>query len=214
MNNPLEILSVLERFLSEPASLTLFGRSAIGLGYPGAAEQYGATLDVHGIIPVGDDAPGEGFWLAQQATNAELHNRGLYITHLFSELDIIIQPDWPARRVPIELNLRKLQVFRPGTIDLVLTKMARGDEQDLDDIRFLLSQERLTVEELSSAFSRARVPEVEEIRELFHAAQPKVLQMAREELERTTGIHSQRRRDEDIPPHQRRRRDEDTPRHL
>lgn len=57
--------------------------------------------------------------------------------------------------------------------------MMRGDENDLADIRFLLSQEPLTPHELQAAFTRARVPDVPEIRELFEAAQPKVLEIAR-----------------------------------
>jgi hypothetical protein len=74
------------------------------------------------------------------------------------------------------LPLEKLEVFRPATIDLLLTKMARGDEQD---IGFLLTREPLPREELQAAFERARVPDVTEIRELFVAAQPKVLKLAR-----------------------------------
>ena len=70
-------------------------------------------------------------------------------------------------------------MFRPSTLDLVLTKMMRGDENDLADIRFLLAQERLTPDELQAAFTRARVPDVPEICELFEAAQPKVLEIAR-----------------------------------
>lgn len=48
------------------------------------------------------------------------------------------------------------KVFRPATIDLVLTKMARGDEQDLEDIGFLLNQEPISPRELQAAFARAR----------------------------------------------------------
>ena len=59
-----------------------------------------------------------------------------------------------------------------------LCKMARGDEQDLEDIRFLLSQEPLAPGELQAAFARARVPDVAEIRQLFVATQPKVLRLA------------------------------------
>jgi hypothetical protein len=57
-------------------------------------------------------------------------------------------------------------------------KMARGDEQDLEDIRFLLRQEPISPRELHAAFARARVPDVEEIRHLFLSAQPKVLRLA------------------------------------
>src|SRR5437667_5882953 len=107
---------------------------------------------------------------------------GRHITHLFSEMDIILQPDWQLRRTEIQLQLANLRVFRPAAIDLILTKMARGDEQDLEDIRFLLSQERIFEERLREAFVRARVPDVEEIRELFQAAQSKVLDLAQQEL--------------------------------
>ncbi|HRT56773.1 MAG TPA: hypothetical protein P5038_09110 [Candidatus Paceibacterota bacterium] len=56
--------------------------------------------------------------------------------------------------------------------------MARGDENDLADIRFLLQCEPLTAAQLDAAFKRARVPDVPEIQQLFRAAQPKVLALA------------------------------------
>ena len=178
MNNPLEILRTLDRHLPKPVHLTIFGRSALAVGYPNSPPDYGATHDVDGIIPVTAEEPDADFWTAQQATNSDLRNRGLYITHLFSELDVILQPDWQARRVALGLALANLKVFRPATIDLILTKMARGDEQDLQDIRFLLSREPLSPRELQAAFARARVPDVAEIRQLFLAAQPTVLKLA------------------------------------
>jgi hypothetical protein len=178
MNNPLEILRTLDSHLSKPAELTLFGRSALVLGYPSAPPEYAATRDVDAIIPLTTPEPDPDFWSAQQATNVDLGTRGLYITHLFSELDVILRPDWHAWRVPLVLGLAKLELFRPATLDLVLTKMARGDEQDLADIRFLLSREKLPEQELRKAFASARVPAVVEIRELFEAAQPKVLRLA------------------------------------
>ena len=182
MNNPLEILRTLDRHLPKAAELTVFGRSALVLGYPDSPPDYGATHDVDGIISVSAEEPDSDFWIAQQATNAELQNRGLYITHLFRELDVILEPNWQPRRVALELPLTKLKVFRPAMVDLVLTKMARGDEQDLEDIGFLLSQEPIVPRELQAAFARARVPEVAEIRQLFIAAQPKVLKLASDQL--------------------------------
>ena len=97
---------------------------------------------------------------------------------MFREIDVILQPDWITRRLRLDLGLLKLTVFRPATIDLILTKMARGDDDDLEDIRFLLRQESLTRDQLDAAFARARVPEVPEIRELFYRARPKVLVFA------------------------------------
>ena len=92
---------------------------------------------------------------------------------------MIVQPDWITRRVPVAIALAKLSVFRPATVDLILTKMARGDAEDLADIRFLLSQDSLTPDELRAAFACARVPDVPEIRALFEAAKPRVLDIAR-----------------------------------
>lgn len=178
MNNPLRILQTLDRHLTAPAELTLFGRAALALGYPGSPAAFATTRDVDAILPLAWLAAEDqhlDFWQAQQRTNTELEPDGLYITHLFRELEVILTPDWLNHRVPLPLGLRRLAVFRPATLDLILTKMARGDENDLADIRFLLQQETLTAGELRAAFQRARVPDVPELQELFLAAQPKVL---------------------------------------
>jgi hypothetical protein len=65
------------------------------------------------------------------------------------------------------------------TLDFILTKMARGDENDLADIGFLLACEPLTVDQPRATFTRARVPNVPEIQALFCAAQPRVLALAK-----------------------------------
>ncbi len=142
---------------------------------------FATTRDVDAILPLSWlEAADENrdFWQAQQRTNEELEPEGLYLTHLFREVEVILTPDWQARRVPLPLGLARLKVFRPATLDLILTKMARGDENDLADIRFLLQCEPLTAAQLDAAFKRARVPDVPEIQQLFRAAQPKVLALA------------------------------------
>ena len=181
MSNPRHILEMLDRHLTLPAEITLFGRAALALGYPQASGHFHNTQDVDGILPLAWLQPPDAhqdFWQAVQRTNVELESDGLYLTHLFRETDVILQPDWLDRRLRIDLGLRELTVFRPATIDLVLTKMARADDDDLQDIRFLLQQEPLTRGQLETAFARARVPDVEEIQNLFKCAQPKVLGLA------------------------------------
>lgn len=181
MNNPLRILQTLDRHLTAPAEMTLFGRAALALGYSGSPAAFDATHDVDAILPLSWLAAKDDnvdFWQAQQRTNAELESVGLYLTHLFRELEVILTPDWLKQRVPISHQFQRLTLFRPSTLDLILTKMARGDENDLGDIRFLLRQESLSPDQLNDAFSRARVPDVQEIRDLFRAAQPKVLALA------------------------------------
>jgi len=181
MSNPLRILQTFDRHLTGPADMTLFGRAALALGFPSAPAGFHNTRDVDAILSfewLASQDENIDFWLAQQSTNAELSTDGLYLTHLFRESEVIIQPDWPARCVRLSLPLARLAVYRPATVDLVLTKMARGDEQDLADIRFLLSQEPISPRELQASFARARVPDVAEIHQLFVAAQPKVLKVA------------------------------------
>ena len=180
MNNPLHILQTFDRHLTKPSEITIFGRAALALGFQDSPAAFATTHDVDAILPLSWLAAEDqnlGFWEAQQRTNAELEPSGLYITHLFRELEIILTPDWLTRRARVPMELRKLAVFRPSSIDLILSKMARGDENDLADIRFLLRQDKISADHLCAAFSRARVPDVPEIRELFQITQPKVLAM-------------------------------------
>jgi hypothetical protein len=181
MNNPLRIVQTFDRHLAAPAEITLFGRAALALGYTPSPASLAATHDVDAILPLSWLAAEDenlGFWEAQQRTNAELEPEGLYITHLFRELEVILTPDWLTGRVRVPLELRWLAVLRPATLDLILTKMARGDENDLADIAFLLEREPLTTDQLRVAFARARVPDIPETLNLFRTAQPKVLALA------------------------------------
>ena len=178
MSNPLRILGTLDRHLTLPVELTLFGRSALALGYPQSPVDFHNTQDVDGILPLAWLQPPEAhqdFWQAIERTNTELEPDGLYLTHLFRETEVILQPHWFNNRIRLNLDLQYLTVFRPATIDLILTKMARADEDDLKDIAFLLQQETMTPELLEAAFDCARVPEVVEIQEIFNRARPKVL---------------------------------------
>jgi hypothetical protein len=180
MSNPLRILEALDHNLRSASELTLFGRAALALGFPNPPSTFHSTHDVDAILSFDWLSAADeniDFWLAQQQTNVDLEKDGLYLTHLFRESEVILRPDWLRHRVRIALPLSKLNVFRPAAIDLILTKMARGDEQDMQDIRFILEREKLTENQLLSAFSNARVPEVPEIAELFLKAQPKVIHL-------------------------------------
>jgi hypothetical protein len=129
MSNPLRIIKTLDQHLSLPGELTLFGRSALALGFSNAPDHFHNTQDVDGILPLAWLQPPDehqDFWQAVQRTNIELEPDGLYLTHLFREVDVILQPDWLSRRLQLNVGLRKLAVFRPATIDLILTKMHRG----------------------------------------------------------------------------------------
>jgi hypothetical protein len=115
---------------------------------------------------------------AQERTNSELESEGLYVTHLFRESEVILIPEGFNQRVSIPQHFNRLSLFRPATLDRILTKMARGDANDLVDIDFLLRHDPLKPERLRDAFKRARVPEIPEIQDLFRSAQSKVLALA------------------------------------
>jgi len=183
VNNPLFILQVLDRHLDHPVELTLYGRAALALGFPSHDPRHETTQDVDAIIPLAQLdqlRADEQFWNARDATNAELASRGLYITHLFTEADVFLRPDWLDRRVPVPGPFVHLKLLRPASLDLILTKMMRGaDPEDLSDIEFILKHEPATEAELRMAFDRLRLPELRELHEAFGAAVPKVLALAK-----------------------------------
>ncbi|MCU0772385.1 MAG: hypothetical protein MUE94_11555 [Verrucomicrobia bacterium] len=182
MNNPLLILQTLDRHLDHAVELTLYGRAALALGFPAHEARHETTQDVDAIIPLAQLVQlraDEQFWNARDATNAELAAHDLYLTHLFTEADVFLLPDWLNRRVPIVSSFTHLKLLRPATLDLILTKMMRGaDPEDLSDIEFLLKHEPRPAAELRIAFNRVRMPDMQELRDAFRAAQPKVLALA------------------------------------
>ena len=105
---------------------------------------------------------------AIEKTNDELKSSGLYITHLFTESQVILSPSWLDQIEPIKfLGLQYLQPFRPSVSDLILTKMMRIDPQDRSDIEFLLSHLDLSTRQIEELIATARVPEITEIKVAF-----------------------------------------------
>ena len=178
-DNPSEILSTLDKELSETASLVLYGRAAICLGFEGIDEAHRATQDVDAILTIGQleefDADRE-FWYAVERTNQLLEPRGLYITHLFPEDLVFLRPDWHEHILPVlRPPTRHLKLCRTHTIDLILTKMMRGDDpQDMEDIAFMARHDGITREEMEPAFANVRMPDVVELHDAFARALPLV----------------------------------------
>ncbi len=187
MNNPEHILRTLDRHLREPVGIVLFGRAALALGYPAPPHDFGVTQDVDAILPMMEMARIEAdqqFWDALDSTNRELEPSGLYMTHLFTDAQVILTPEWLGRTTPITglAPFQRLSLFRPHTLDLILTKMMRNDPQDLHDIGFLLGRESLSLAVIKSAFSAARIPKIPEIQATFAAMQPAVVALAADVL--------------------------------
>ena len=186
MNNPLRILQAVDAKLDQPIEFFLFGRAALVLGFAKPPAEAGATEDVDGIIPrdlLATLQANEGWWKALQAANDELATEGLYLTHLFDEEQIILRKNWREEAVTVSNpGLRFLALWRPATIDLILTKMMRGpDPDDMADVRFYLASEPdIDVAALQDAFAAAVGPDIPEIWQFFAAAKPIVLALARE----------------------------------
>ncbi|MBI2926285.1 MAG: hypothetical protein HYY24_11340 [Verrucomicrobia bacterium] len=185
MDNASLILQTLDGHLNHPARLILYGRAAIQLGFTDPPRDVAASKDVDAIIPRGDLAElsaDVGFWDAQEATNAELRPKGLYITHLFRADQIFLRRDWEQHLVPITRPpTRWLRLFRPATLDLILTKMMRGDDpQDMADIAFLIRHDHITPAQIEGAFTEAVIPDLVELRDAFERAKPRVRELGRE----------------------------------
>lgn len=183
MDNASIILTTFDRHLDHTARLIVYGRAAIQLGYENPPPGVARSLDVDGLIPEEEVAAlvsNENFWDAQTAANEELRPLGLYITHLFQSNQVFLRDDWLLNIVPITRPpLRFLQLFRPSTLDLILTKMMRGDDaQDLEDVAFLIRHEAVTRADLEETFQRARLPEIPELHDAFAKAKPLVLALA------------------------------------
>ena len=183
--NAERLLLALDERLDHDIQLILYGRSAVWLGFDNPPAAAATTQDVDGIIPdeqvqaLADDLP---FWDARDAVNEKFQGENLYITHLFPEQHIFLRRGWLTHIVPItRLCLRRLKLFRPATVDLILTKMMRGsDEQDMADAEFMIRHDRISGAQMLEAFTQMKPIELVELRDAFERAKPVVLKLVRE----------------------------------
>lgn len=178
-SNPELLALALDARLDHEVRLVVYGRSAIALGFDNPPVTTHETLDIDAIISMGqldELEQDDQFWDAKDAVNEELKDRGLYITHLFQEDQVFLRDNWESEIVPIDRPpTRFLKLFRPATVDLILTKMMRGnDEQDMDDVEFLVRAGNVSAGEVEDALRRVRIPDLIELRDAFERALPKV----------------------------------------
>lgn len=178
-DNPSEVLLALDEELDHEVTLVLYGRAALCLGFAEPEAAFATTQDVDGIIRL-SQLPGlmadDGFWEALERANQALDAKGLYITHLFSEDQVFLRPDWEKHLVSVNRpQTRWLRLFRPHPVDLILTKMMRGnDPQDMEDISFIIRQGEVSLTEMETAFTSVRMPDIQELRDAFERALPVV----------------------------------------
>ena len=183
MSNAARIVTAFDALLDHEVSLVIYGRASIALGFREPPLATTTSLDVDVILRDSHTAvldADDQFWQSQEAVNVQLDEEGLYITHLFGEHQVFLRRQWESEIVPVlRPPLRHLRLFRPATLDLLLTKMMRGnDEQDMQDIDFLIRHDRLAQPQIEGAFRDVVIPDNQELRDAFERARPSVLRLA------------------------------------
>lgn len=179
MTNAEIIANTLDGLLDHEVRLVVYGRASIALGFDDVPDTVGRSLDMDVILRFSNakelDADDQ-FWNAQAELNERLKKQGLYMTHLFDEDQVFLRPEWEQHIVPVlRPPTRWLKLFRPHAIDLILTKMMRGnDPQDMQDVEFLIRHDHITSEQMEPAFATVRMPDIQELRDAFQRALPVV----------------------------------------
>ena len=182
-DNPSHILQTLDARLHHRVELTLIGKSALWLGFDSPPDEYGTTLDVDAVLSSAESAAMDQdleFWDAVTRTNDELRELGLYLTHIFEESQLFLRPDWAAHRVRIHRPvLQQIVLYRPATLDLILTKMMRGaDAGHMAEIQWMITKDHIKRDEMIQCLAAARLPAGEaEFERLFRLAESCVLAM-------------------------------------
>ena len=183
MNSPVnhaeKILSALDERLNTVVELTLYGRAALSLGFPSSPVEMALSRDVDAVFWVGQAqelANTTNFWEAVEGVNRFFAEQELYISHFFEETQVILRPQWRQERVKIPGTWERLDLFRLGDVDLLLSKMMRDDPLDLRDALFIARSAGMKKEAIELALKQAHVPNVPEIREQFQICQKKFLQ--------------------------------------
>jgi len=178
MTNAERILAGLDEKLTAMVELTLYGRAALHLGFDQAMDEHALSRDIDAVLWTGQaEEMNEttNFWPAIDALNKELADQELYISHFFTEDQVILLPDWRKNRVRITGPWKHLELYRLGDIDLLLSKLMRDDPIDRTDALFIVTRAGLTPADVKQAIREARVPDVPEIREQFQLSSKRLL---------------------------------------
>lgn len=178
MSHAERILTCLDRHLTTPAELTLYGRAALSLGFDETPEDYALSLDVDAVLWLGQAEElnaSTNFWEAVDRTNSELAADGLYVSHFFTEDQVVLLAEWRANRVRLSGSYAHLTLYRLGDLDLLLSKLMRDDPIDHTDALFIVRRAGLEPGRIRSAVEEAVMPESEEVREQFALASARLL---------------------------------------
>ncbi|MFW6152547.1 MAG: hypothetical protein ACOC6C_06180 [Verrucomicrobiota bacterium] len=178
MTNAEKILTALDEELTSRIDLTLYGRAALHLGFPQSPKEHELSRDVDAVFWMGQAEElneNTNFWTAVEEINKQLADHELYISHFFTEDQVILRPSWRCERVRLPGEWKSLDLYRLADIDLLLSKLMRDDPLDRWDALFIVSAANLTIFEIEDAIANARVPDSAEVKEEFELASRKLL---------------------------------------
>jgi hypothetical protein len=174
-----DVLGALDERLSADIELTLYGRAAIALGFDSAPADAEMTVDVDVLLWIGQAeqlAETTDFWEAVADVNRRFAAEGLYMTHFFTEEQVVLRPCWRERCVPLRAPYRRLRLYRLSDEDLWLSKLMRDDPIDRRDAEFIARVNGWTRAYLERLIADARVPPVPEIQEAFRVCSARALE--------------------------------------
>ena len=180
MNNAEKILKCLDEELNSSVELVLYGRAALLLGFDNPKSEFALSKDVDAVFALGKPEQllaETNFWDATEKVNVKLEKEGLYITHFFSEDQVILLPDWHDNLFAIQGNWKNLKLFRLSDMDLLLSKFMRYDPIDIEDAIFIVKAGSITKKQIIEACKHAKIPDIPEIHEQFQLASAKIISM-------------------------------------
>ena len=105
MNEAGTIAAALDRHLSTATEIVLYGSAALLLDQRFAERLSGRrTNDIDIVIPASREIQVDAdrqFWDSIASANRELQPRGLFISHIFAERQVVLSPDWLEHLQPI-----------------------------------------------------------------------------------------------------------------
>lgn len=140
----LEFLEIIEEHLVEPITLVAAGGTALTL-----LDAKPSTIDIDFT------GPAASITAFRQAASMEPHGYGIDTWPDGTVFMVNLPEDYLERSRRIETGLKRIELRALHPVDLIVTKIARCDARDRDDIRRTREQFRITVSEVED-----RVPEI------------------------------------------------------
>jgi len=163
MRNSEFILSTLDECLDRrlDVRLHLLGGAALDLVY--GIERFSEDVDCFCALTEARAIDSDPFQNALANANEVLEPRGLYLTHIFDENELVHLPDWTSRLTPPPSDAPTFCRFDYDAVsaeDIILSKFTRFDEKDRLDIEDLMRVRAVTREVIDALIPSVVVPDV------------------------------------------------------